>query len=58
MKTELIEQLKRLGMGRMDAAEAIAELLMPEPTTFDVSLPTDELIAAVEADAAKKKKAK
>ena len=58
MKTELIDQLKRLGMGRMDAAEAIAELLMPEPTTFDVSLHVDELIAAVEADAAKKKKAK
>jgi hypothetical protein len=58
VKQQLIEQLKNLGRGRIDAAEAIAELLMPEPTTFDVSLPTDELIAAVEADTAKKKKAK
>ena len=30
MKEQLIEALKQLGRGRIDAAEVIAELLMPE----------------------------
>lgn len=29
-KEQLIEALKQLGRGRLDAAETIAELLMPE----------------------------
>lgn len=30
-KTELIEALRRLAMGRMDAVQDVADLLMPEP---------------------------
>ena len=38
-KHELIEALKMLGRGRIDAAEIIAEILMPEPKTFTVDVP-------------------
>lgn len=38
-KQELIEALKQLGRGRIDAAETIAELLMPEPKAEVVQLP-------------------
>ena len=38
-KTELIEALQMLARGRIDAAEAIAELLMPEPKTISVAVP-------------------
>lgn len=51
MKQDLIDQLKRLGMGRLDAAEAIAELLMPEAKTVDVNVPLAELQAALDAGA-------
>lgn len=74
-KQDLIDQLKRLAMGRLDACEAIADILMPDgcefcvmpggqhfgpcpnnpEPTFDVALPTDKLIEAVEAQHAKKK---
>ena len=42
-------------MGRLDACEAIADFLMPDEPTFDVTLPTDKLIEAMEAQHAKKK---
>ncbi|MBA3773820.1 MAG: hypothetical protein H0X13_15420 [Ramlibacter sp.] len=32
MKQDLIEALKRLARGHVDAAEAVAEMLMPEPS--------------------------
>ena len=38
-KDELIEALKALGRGRIDAAEAIAEVLMPEAKTVQVEVP-------------------
>ena len=38
-KDELIEALKMLGRGRVDAAETIAEILMPEPKTITVEVP-------------------
>ena len=41
MKQDLIDQLKRLAMGRMDAAEALADLLMPDPVEI-VALPVVE----------------
>lgn len=37
MKQELAEQFKRLAMGRLDAADALAELL----TKSDVAAPDD-----------------
>lgn len=55
MKQDLIEALKQLGRGRIDAAEAIAEMLMPEPKAVDLSLPLDKLIEAEEAKAAETK---
>jgi hypothetical protein len=38
MKEQLIEALKRLARGHVDAAEQVAELLMPEPETFAVDV--------------------
>ena len=38
-KPELIEALKMLARGRLDAAETIAEMLMPEPKTITVEVP-------------------
>jgi hypothetical protein len=61
MKQELIEALKQLGRGRIDAAEAIAELLMPEPVTFSVplaALPVTIVTADNAAEVLGKKKAK
>ena len=55
MKQDLIEALKQLGRGRIDAAEVIADLLMPEPETIDVALSLDKLIEAEEAKASKNK---
>ena len=39
-KEELIEALKMLGRGRIDAAEAIAEHMMPTPKTVVVEVPS------------------
>lgn len=39
-KEQLIEALKMLGRGRIDAAEAIAEHLMPTPKTIAVEVPS------------------
>lgn len=52
MKQELIELLKQLARGRIDAAEAIADLLMPDDKTFTVDVP-DALLSP--AQVAKKK---
>ena len=38
-KDQLTELLKSLGRGRLDAAEQIAELLLPEAKTVTVELP-------------------
>lgn len=64
MRDQLIEALKMLGRGRIDAAETIVDLVMPkgvDPRTLhevDLSLPTDKLIEVMEAQAAAKKKFK
>ena len=39
-KEQLIEALKMLGRGRIDAAEAIADHLMPTPKTVMVEVPS------------------
>lgn len=41
-REELIEALKMLGRGRIDAAELIADLLMPEDKTVSIKLPVLE----------------
>lgn len=38
-KEELIEALKMLARGRIDAAEAVADLLMPDDKTNTVDVP-------------------
>jgi hypothetical protein len=49
MKQQLIEQLKRLAMGRVDAAEALADLLMPKPAkAAKGAAPADEPAAEAE----------
>lgn len=40
MKQDLIDQLKRLAMGRLDACEAIADILMPEPSVKFSTFPS------------------
>jgi hypothetical protein len=41
MKDELIQQLRMLGMGRVNAAQAIADILMPDqPTVAEVQAST------------------
>lgn len=49
-KTELIEALRLLARGHMSAAELVADLLMPEPVTFEVPLPADDAVAEVYHD--------
>jgi len=39
-KEQLIEALKMLGRGRIDAAELIADHLMPAPKTIAVEVPS------------------
>jgi len=39
-KEQLVEALKMLGRGRIDAAEALAEYMMPTPKTFAVDVPS------------------
>ena len=39
-KEQLIEALKMLGRGRIDAADALAEYMMPTPKTVVVEVPT------------------
>jgi hypothetical protein len=55
VKQELIDALRQLARGHMSAAEAVADILMPESDTIDVNLPVAELIEAEEAKVAKKK---
>lgn len=50
-KTELIEALKRLALGRGDAAEAIADFLLPDAPEPD----TAEDVAAMKAMSTPKK---
>lgn len=42
MKTELIEALKQLARGRVDAAETVADLLLPEPKEAATIMPQPE----------------
>ena len=47
MKQDLIEALKRLARGHVDAAEAVADLLMPE-SKADVKPPVDKRAKATD----------
>jgi hypothetical protein len=57
MKQALIEALKQLARGRIDAAQEVADLLMPEAFVADLAPPTEKLIESPEAEPTKKTKA-
>lgn len=62
MKQDLIEALKQLARGRLDAAETVADLLMPEWPEFAapavvVDFPPDGVVSGF-SDAKPKRKGK